>query len=204
MSKHEYWSSFAPLPLEVVISAGQKAKEESNNQGKLSCPYYNYSWSYNTFWFPLVHSYEVFLWCLWQTDEVVHDRSNKISHDLSDVNAEGNIESILSVEMGLRELASLKVLIICLYMLYSCSSLPCLFSVSLLYTLLTNWHERNFCLLCKLMVLTFTDLVFLTYIILMHILKGGRCCHRCIVSTSPTELSSKFHFRFVRSYYYGK
>ncbi|OAY76239.1 Coiled-coil domain-containing protein SCD2 [Ananas comosus] len=109
VSKHEYWSSFAPLPLEVVISAGQKAKEESNNQGKLSCPYYNYSWSYNTFWFPLVHSYEVFLWCLWQTDEVVHDRSNKISHDLSDVNAEGNIESILSVEMGLRELASLKV-----------------------------------------------------------------------------------------------
>uniref|UniRef100_A0A6V7QYR0 Coiled-coil domain-containing protein SCD2 n=1 Tax=Ananas comosus var. bracteatus TaxID=296719 RepID=A0A6V7QYR0_ANACO len=74
VSKHEYWSSFAPLPLEVVISAGQKAKEESNNQ-----------------------------------DEVVHDRRNKISRDLSDVNAEGNIESILSVEMGLRELASLKV-----------------------------------------------------------------------------------------------
>lgn len=118
MSKHEYWSSFAPLPLEVVISAGQKAKEESNNQGKLSCPYYSYSWSYNTFWFPLVHSYEVFLWCLWQTDAAVHDRRNKISRDLSDVNAEGNIESILSVEMGLRELASLKVLIMSLHALF--------------------------------------------------------------------------------------
>ncbi|KAI7983206.1 Coiled-coil domain-containing protein SCD2 [Camellia lanceoleosa] len=27
VSKHEYWSSLAPLPFEVVISAGQKAKE---------------------------------------------------------------------------------------------------------------------------------------------------------------------------------
>lgn len=28
-AKHEHWSSFAPLPFEVVISAGQKAREES-------------------------------------------------------------------------------------------------------------------------------------------------------------------------------
>ncbi|KAJ6414800.1 hypothetical protein OIU84_003755 [Salix udensis] len=27
VSKHEYWSSLAPLPFEVVVSAGQKAKE---------------------------------------------------------------------------------------------------------------------------------------------------------------------------------
>ncbi|KAK1319848.1 hypothetical protein QJS10_CPB04g00128 [Acorus calamus] len=33
VSKHELWSSLAPLPLEVVISAGQKAKEESLNRG---------------------------------------------------------------------------------------------------------------------------------------------------------------------------
>ncbi|KAK1259245.1 hypothetical protein QJS04_geneDACA021799 [Acorus gramineus] len=33
VSKHEHWSSFAPLPLEVVLSAGQKAKEESLNRG---------------------------------------------------------------------------------------------------------------------------------------------------------------------------
>lgn len=30
-TKHEHWSSFAPLPFEVVISAGQKAREESWN-----------------------------------------------------------------------------------------------------------------------------------------------------------------------------
>lgn len=36
------------------------------------------------------------------------DRS-KIVRDLSDLTGEGNIESMLSVEMGLRELASLKV-----------------------------------------------------------------------------------------------
>lgn len=33
-SKHEYWSSFAPLPFELVISAGQKAKEECLEKGK--------------------------------------------------------------------------------------------------------------------------------------------------------------------------
>ena len=36
------------------------------------------------------------------------DRS-KLIQDLNDLSGEGNIESMLSVEMGLRELASLKV-----------------------------------------------------------------------------------------------
>lgn len=36
------------------------------------------------------------------------DRS-KFARDLNDLTGEGNIESMLSVEMGLRELASLKV-----------------------------------------------------------------------------------------------
>lgn len=36
------------------------------------------------------------------------DRS-KLVRDISDLTGEGNIESMLSVEMGLRELASLKV-----------------------------------------------------------------------------------------------
>ncbi|CAI0548045.1 unnamed protein product [Linum tenue] len=71
--KHEHWSAFAPLPFEVVISAGQKAKEEVRDKvGNNS------------------------------------DRS-KSARDLSDLTGEGNIESMLSVEMGLRELASLKV-----------------------------------------------------------------------------------------------
>ncbi|XP_004297499.1 PREDICTED: uncharacterized protein LOC101313693 isoform 2 [Fragaria vesca subsp. vesca] len=70
-SKHEHWSSLAPLPYEVIISAGQKAKDES-----------------------------------WEKSGDDPDRSNR---DLSDLTGEGNIESMLSVEMGLRELASLKV-----------------------------------------------------------------------------------------------
>ncbi|CAL9071400.1 coiled-coil domain-containing protein SCD2-like [Musa acuminata AAA Group] len=74
VTKHEHWSSLAPLPLEVVISAGQKAKEESRNRGN--------------------HESE---------------RRNKFVRDLSDITGEGNIESMLSVEKGLRELASLKV-----------------------------------------------------------------------------------------------
>ncbi|KAM7480202.1 hypothetical protein LguiA_028415 [Lonicera macranthoides] len=73
VSKHEHWSSLAPLPFEVVISAGQKAKEESWNAGG--------------------------------------DDSNrsKLVRDLNDLTGEGNIETMLSVEMSLRELASLKV-----------------------------------------------------------------------------------------------
>ncbi|KAF2312808.1 hypothetical protein GH714_040514 [Hevea brasiliensis] len=73
VAKHEHWSALAPLPFEVVISAGQKAKEESLDR-----------------------------------DDDDPDRS-KPARDMSDLTGEGNIESMLSVEMGLRELASLKV-----------------------------------------------------------------------------------------------
>ncbi|XP_058757231.1 coiled-coil domain-containing protein SCD2-like isoform X1 [Vicia villosa] len=72
-SKHEHWSALAPLPFELVTSAGQKAKEES-----------------------------------WNKSADDSDRS-KIVRDVNDLAGEGNIESMLSVEMGLRELASLKV-----------------------------------------------------------------------------------------------
>ncbi|KAI7991773.1 Coiled-coil domain-containing protein SCD2 [Camellia lanceoleosa] len=33
MSKHKYWSSLAPLPFEVVVSTGQKAKEGCWDKG---------------------------------------------------------------------------------------------------------------------------------------------------------------------------
>ncbi|EPS73766.1 hypothetical protein M569_00990, partial [Genlisea aurea] len=68
VSKYEYWSSLAPLPVEVVLSAGQKAKEECRKKGY------------------------------------------RIADDFSDhLTGEGNIESMLKVEMGLKELVSLKV-----------------------------------------------------------------------------------------------
>ncbi|GMH27389.1 hypothetical protein Nepgr_029232 [Nepenthes gracilis] len=74
VSKHEYWSSLAPLPFEVVISAGQKAKEES-----------------------------------WEKGDEDQESRSKLVQDWNDLTGEGNIESMLSVEMGLKELASLKV-----------------------------------------------------------------------------------------------
>ncbi|KAG4984783.1 hypothetical protein JHK82_029618 [Glycine max] len=74
VSKYELWSSLAPLPFEVVVSAGQKAKEECWEKG----------------------------------DDAIEKRS-KLVPDLNDLTGEGNIESMLSVEMGLKELASLKV-----------------------------------------------------------------------------------------------
>lgn len=39
------------------------------------------------------------------------DRRDKQGRDISDTTAEGNIENMLAVEKGLRELASLKVLL---------------------------------------------------------------------------------------------
>ncbi|KAK9276586.1 hypothetical protein L1049_006121 [Liquidambar formosana] len=74
VSKHEHWSSLAPLPFEIVLSAGQKAKEEC-----------------------------------WKKGDDNPERRSTLVPDLSDLTGEGNIESMLSVEMGLKELASLKV-----------------------------------------------------------------------------------------------
>ncbi|KAA8545022.1 hypothetical protein F0562_019761 [Nyssa sinensis] len=72
-ARYEYWSSFAPLPAEVVLAAGQKAKDENS---------------------------------LVNNDE---EEREKVLRDLNDLSGEGNIESMLLVEKGLRELASLKV-----------------------------------------------------------------------------------------------
>ncbi|KAG8084697.1 hypothetical protein GUJ93_ZPchr0010g7546 [Zizania palustris] len=73
--KQEYWSSFAPLALEVVLSIGQKARD-----GKLSD----------------------------NADMEIKSKMSDASH-LNDMPGDGNIESMLLVERGLRELASLKV-----------------------------------------------------------------------------------------------
>ncbi|KAF5449248.1 hypothetical protein F2P56_029716 [Juglans regia] len=73
MSKYEHWSSLAPLPFEIVLSAGQKAKEEG-----------------------------------WEKGNDDPEKRSKVQ-DFNDLTGEGNIESMLSVEMGLKELASLKV-----------------------------------------------------------------------------------------------
>ncbi|XP_060667818.1 coiled-coil domain-containing protein SCD2 [Ziziphus jujuba] len=69
--KHEYWSSFAPLPVEVVLAAGQKAREQNDNND-------------------------------------LDDRESS-PRDVSEFSGDGNIENMLLVEKGLRELASLKV-----------------------------------------------------------------------------------------------
>ncbi|KAL5203614.1 hypothetical protein ABZP36_008485 [Zizania latifolia] len=74
MSKHEYWSSFAPLPFEYVTSAGQRAKDGSLHSGNDGMK---------------------------DTDRLVHE--------LTVTAGESNIETMLSVDKGLQELAFLKV-----------------------------------------------------------------------------------------------
>ncbi|XP_078160259.1 coiled-coil domain-containing protein SCD2-like isoform X2 [Carex rostrata] len=73
-AKHEHWSSFAPLPFEYVISAGQRAKEEASS-----------------------------------TEEGDTEKRTKPAREINDIVGEGNIESMLSAEKGLKELALLKV-----------------------------------------------------------------------------------------------
>jgi len=73
MSKHEYWSSLAPLPFEYVTSAGQRAKNGS------------------------------------ETGSDGLEEVDKLVHDLTVTAGEGNVETMLSVDKGLQELAFLKV-----------------------------------------------------------------------------------------------
>ncbi|KAB5556315.1 hypothetical protein DKX38_007224 [Salix brachista] len=72
-ARYEYWTSFAPLPVEVVLSAGQKAKDENSS-----------------------------------VNDDAEERE-RVLQEGSDLSGDGNIESMLLVEKGLRELASLKV-----------------------------------------------------------------------------------------------
>ncbi|CAO2149061.1 unnamed protein product [Urochloa humidicola] len=73
MSKHEYWSSLAPLPYEYVTSAGQRAKNGPETG----------------------------------SDDL--EDADKLVHDLTVTAGEGNVETMLSVDKGLQELAFLKV-----------------------------------------------------------------------------------------------
>ncbi|CAN6363035.1 unnamed protein product [Urochloa humidicola] len=73
MSKHEYWSSLAPLPFEYVTSAGQRAKNGP------------------------------------ETESDGLEDADKLVHDLTVTAGEGNVETMLSVDKGLQELAFLKV-----------------------------------------------------------------------------------------------
>ncbi|KAF3774566.1 Coiled-coil domain-containing protein [Nymphaea thermarum] len=71
--RHEHWSSLAPHPFEVMVAAGQKAKDDSwkgNNDGL---------------------------------------KRDDFARDTNDSTGEGNIESMLVVEKGLKELATLKI-----------------------------------------------------------------------------------------------
>ncbi|KAK9017558.1 hypothetical protein V6N11_080036 [Hibiscus sabdariffa] len=71
--KYEYWSSLAPLPVEIVLAAGQRAREEDISSGNDL-----------------------------EERQKVLQRTNELS-------GERNVESMLLVEKGLRELALLKV-----------------------------------------------------------------------------------------------
>ncbi|XP_050384113.1 coiled-coil domain-containing protein SCD2-like [Argentina anserina] len=72
-ARHEFWSSLAPLPVEAVLEAGKKAREQTVEE---------------------------------KNDVFEREHSPR---DLNELSGEGNIENMLLVEQGLRELASLKV-----------------------------------------------------------------------------------------------
>ncbi|WOG82790.1 hypothetical protein DCAR_0101958 [Daucus carota subsp. sativus] len=72
-ARHEYWSSLAPLPDEVVLAAGQMAKDEDSLE-----------------------------------NNDLKERS-EISQDVNEFLGDANIENMLLVEKGLRELTSLQI-----------------------------------------------------------------------------------------------
>ncbi|KAH0994738.1 hypothetical protein GBA52_018602 [Prunus armeniaca] len=72
-SRYEFWSALAPLPVEAVLAAGEKAKEEIEH------------------------------------NDLDIDEREDSPRDLNELSGERNIESMLLVEKGLREIASLKV-----------------------------------------------------------------------------------------------
>ncbi|CAI0384359.1 unnamed protein product [Linum tenue] len=72
-ARYGYWSSFAPLPVEVVLAAGQRAQAEDSFIGN-------------------------------DAEERV-----RVLQGTRELSGEGNIESMVLVERGLREMASLKV-----------------------------------------------------------------------------------------------
>ncbi|XP_021817593.1 coiled-coil domain-containing protein SCD2 isoform X1 [Prunus avium] len=72
-SRYEFWSALAPLPVEAVLAAGEKAKEEIEH------------------------------------NDLDIDEREDSPRNLNELSGERNIESMLLVEKGLREIASLKV-----------------------------------------------------------------------------------------------
>ncbi|VVA12808.1 PREDICTED: coiled-coil [Prunus dulcis] len=72
-SRYEFWSALAPLPVEAVLAAGEKAKEEIEH------------------------------------NDLDIDGREDSPRNLNELSGERNIESMLLVEKGLREIASLKV-----------------------------------------------------------------------------------------------
>ncbi|GAB2287374.1 hypothetical protein Dimus_021754 [Dionaea muscipula] len=72
-AKFEFWSSFAPLPVEVVLVVGQKAKDDNQPVGNDA------------------------------------EERGKVLRDLNELSGEGNAETMLLVDKGLREMAVLKV-----------------------------------------------------------------------------------------------
>uniref|UniRef100_A0A803KPH4 Coiled-coil domain-containing protein SCD2 n=1 Tax=Chenopodium quinoa TaxID=63459 RepID=A0A803KPH4_CHEQI len=86
-AKLEYWSSFAPLPVEIVIAAGQKAKEDNHSAMALA-----------------------FLEGPAEGLSANNDeKREKTICEANELSGEGSAESMLMVERGLRELSVLKV-----------------------------------------------------------------------------------------------
>ncbi|KAL0306657.1 UNVERIFIED_CONTAM: Coiled-coil domain-containing protein SCD2 [Sesamum radiatum] len=78
-ARYEYWSSHASHPVAVILAAGQKAKRENSS---------------------------VYLFCA--PSESDSEERERIVEDKDKISKRANVESMLLVEKGLRELTSLK------------------------------------------------------------------------------------------------
>ncbi|KAL0399556.1 UNVERIFIED_CONTAM: Coiled-coil domain-containing protein SCD2 [Sesamum radiatum] len=92
-ARHEYWSSLASHPVAVILAAGQKAKRENSSD------------------FGVVVVYQISKLATrasWRSESDSEERE-RIVEEKDKISKRANVESMVSVEKGLRELTSLKV-----------------------------------------------------------------------------------------------
>uniref|UniRef100_A0A166GRY2 Uncharacterized protein n=1 Tax=Daucus carota subsp. sativus TaxID=79200 RepID=A0A166GRY2_DAUCS len=106
-ARHEYWSSLAPLPDEVVLAAGQMAKDEDS----LGLLQWQSSKSICTLLLAKAGAHLSSSHLLYKHSAENNDlkERSEISQDVNEFLGDANIENMLLVEKGLRELTSLQI-----------------------------------------------------------------------------------------------
>ncbi|KAG9150866.1 hypothetical protein Leryth_002993 [Lithospermum erythrorhizon] len=106
-ARYEYWSAFAPLPVEVVLAAAQRAKQEGC--GKIPSTYVTLSYiEHSSCYLEFLSINDIPYFT--RHSAVISDAEERENvHLKAELSGEGNVENMLIVDKGLKELTCLKV-----------------------------------------------------------------------------------------------